>query len=162
MAYFVPLLIGHGGNCGSQSVTTVIRALALKHIDQRSIKETMHTLGKETGVGFFVGLVLAVFVYLMTFVWTAISVDSAIIVGITLPLISMWANLLGAFLPILTTSMGLDASIVSAPLMTTIVDSSGLIIYFAIARTFKTAGSLSAVLQYSDAEEGPSYDDSSH
>mmetsp|Transcript_22020 Transcript_22020/g.61121 ORF Transcript_22020/g.61121 Transcript_22020/m.61121 type:complete len:196 (-) Transcript_22020:355-942(-) len=131
LSYFVPLLIGHGGNTGSQSVATVIRALALGHV---GISDLVMVIAKEGVTGAIMGSLLGLCVFAMSFVWSGMSPAVGMAVGISLPVVSLWANILGGALPLLTARLGHNPAIISAPLMTTIVDSSGLIIYFFISK----------------------------
>jgi len=131
LSYFVPLLIGHGGNTGSQSVATVIRALAMKQV---STADLLVVVAKEASAGIIMGSILGAFIFLLSFVWSGISPAVGLTVGIALPVVSLWANALGGVLPILASRFGQNPAVTSAPLMTTIVDSSGLIIYFYIAK----------------------------
>mmetsp|Transcript_32720 Transcript_32720/g.82072 ORF Transcript_32720/g.82072 Transcript_32720/m.82072 type:complete len:196 (+) Transcript_32720:99-686(+) len=131
LSYFVPLLIGHGGNTGSQSVATVIRALAMKQV---SIGDTLVCVAKEAAAGLIMGSLLGACIFLLSFVWNGISPAVGLTVGVALPVVSLWANALGAVLPILAAKLGQNPAVTSAPLMTTIVDSSGLVIYFYIAK----------------------------
>lgn len=128
LSYFVPLLIGHGGNTGSQSVSTVIRALAL---DQIRAKDAFAVLWKESTAGAIMGLLLGCALFLISFVGN-VAPSVAITVMVALPLVSLWANFLGGLFPLLAVRFGLNPATCSAPLMTTIVDASGLMIYFRI------------------------------
>ena len=134
LSYFVPLLIGHGGNTGSQSVATVIRAIALKQIKPESGREVAQVLFKEAISGFVMGGFLGALVFVLSLVWEGISPLIGLVVAISLPLVSVWANVLGAGLPLFAVRMGFNPAVTSAPLMTTIVDSSGLVIYFLVAQ----------------------------
>jgi len=131
LSYFVPLLIGHGGNTGSQSVATVIRAVALKQISPRDM---LSVLVKEAVAGVIMGAFLGLLVFSFALVWDGISPMVGLVVAVSLPLVSLWANLLGGLFPLLAVWMGYNPAVTSAPLMTTVVDSSGLVIYFLTAR----------------------------
>ena len=133
LSYFVPLLIGHGGNTGSQSVATVIRAIALKQIKPENTREVFQVLFKEAVSGFIMGGFRDDSVFL-SLLWEGISPLVGLVVAISLPLVSVWANVLGAGLPLFAVKLGFNPAVTSAPLMTTIVDSSGLVIYFLVAQ----------------------------
>jgi Mg/Co/Ni transporter MgtE len=133
LSYFVPLLIGHGGNTGSQSVATVIRAIALKQISPTNMKDVVQCLFKEAVSGFVMGGFLGSVVFALSLVWEGISPLIGLVVAISLPLVSIWANVLGAGLPLLAVKLGYNPAVTSAPLMTTIIDSTGLILYFMVA-----------------------------
>lgn len=123
LSYFVPLLIGHGGNTGAQSNATIIRALALGHI--RPSDYWIVTL-KEALAGGAMGGLLGILVLLVSFVWSGVPRDVAVTVAVALPTVSLWANVLGGLFPLLVAYMGKNPAVVSAPLMTTVVDATGL------------------------------------
>mmetsp|Transcript_65757 Transcript_65757/g.158555 ORF Transcript_65757/g.158555 Transcript_65757/m.158555 type:complete len:309 (+) Transcript_65757:82-1008(+) len=132
LAHFVPLIIGQGGNAGSQAVSSVIRALAGKEIDVHS-RPAGWVVAKESVVGALCGLVLGVFVLVVGVCCRIVSFNVGVVVCISLPLVSLWANFLGAILPLLAARLRRNPAVTSAPLMTTIIDSSGLLIYFYVA-----------------------------
>lgn len=80
------------------------------------------------------GSVLGALILTFSRIWESISDEVAVTVAISLPLVSLWANILGGVLPLVSARFGFNPAVTSAPLMTTVVDSSGLIIYFFIAR----------------------------
>eukprot|EP00899_Mesostigma_viride_P008002 jgi/Mesvir1/17202/Mv07620-RA.1 len=131
LSYFVPLLIGHGGNTGSQAVATIIRASALGHV---SPSDMIYVVRKEAATGCSIGAMLGLIIFCISFVWGGISPRVGLTVAVALPLVSLWANCLGAFFPLAAVKFGYNPAVTSAPLMTTIVDSSGLMIYFYVAR----------------------------
>lgn len=101
LAHFVPLIIGQGGNAGSQAVSSVIRALAGKEIDVHSRPAAGFVVAKESAVGALCGLVLGVFVLVVGYCCRIVSFNVGVVVCISLPLVSLWANFLGATLPLL-------------------------------------------------------------
>ncbi len=129
LAFFVPLLIGTGGNAGSQTTSTIIRALALGEID---LKDALRALWHELRVGLALGLGMAVFAYLRALTWGS-PTPLASTVAIAILTIVVWANALGAILPILAAKLKIDPTVVSGPVMSTLVDATGLFIYFTIA-----------------------------
>ena len=129
LAFFIPVLIDSGGNIASQSSTLVIRALATGDL---SIKNWLKVLKKELISGLLIGLTLGVILYIRGFFWRGGPVIG-FVVGLSMVGISIWSNLLGGLLPILLTKLKLDPAVISAPLLTTVVDSTGLIIYFTLA-----------------------------
>ena len=145
LSYFVPLLIGHGGNTGSQSVATVIRAVALRQV---GVRDMLHVIFKESVAGFLMGLGLGLVIYILAIYWNGLEVKIGLVVCISMPLVSAWANMLGGLLPLLSVYLGYNPAVTSAPLMTTVVDSSGLVIYFIVA---------ASILQFKDTpdEETP-------
>ena len=92
LSYFVPLLIGHGGNTGSQSVATVIRAIALKQIKPENTREVFQVLFKEAVSGFIMGGFLGMIVFFLSLAWEGISPLVGLVVAISLPLVSVWAS----------------------------------------------------------------------
>jgi Mg/Co/Ni transporter MgtE len=123
--------MGHGGNTGSQAVTSVIRALALKQITNRDIPRVVL---KEAGAGCLMGALLGLAILAGSVAWDGISTEVGAAVAVALPLVSLWANGLGAFLTLLADRLKLDPAVTSVPAMTTLVDSTGLMLYFVVAR----------------------------
>jgi magnesium transporter len=129
LALFVPLLIGTGGNCGAQAATTMTRAIAVGEV---RFADVAPALLKEARVGLALGVVFALLGFpLVTAIW---SVEIAATVSLTLLVICTWATTIGALLPLVSSRLGIDPAVVSAPLVTTFVDATGLLIYFGIAQ----------------------------
>lgn len=127
---FVPLIIGTGGNAGSQTVATIIRAIATDEVRLDDLgkawrREVLTGLLLGVGLG-VVGLVQAR--YLWGESWLLAGV-----VALSLPVVVMWANTTATVVPIVAEKLGIDPTVVSAPMITTIVDATGLLIYFTIA-----------------------------
>jgi magnesium transporter len=129
LAFFIPLLIGTGGNAGSQSVATVIRGLALGEIRFRSIGRVFL---REAGSGLLLGALLGVFGFLFALMMQ-FSPPTGIVVGLSILAICTWANTVGALVPIAAQRLGIDPTVMSAPMISTLVDATGLFIYFAVA-----------------------------
>jgi len=130
LTFFVPLLIGTGGNAGSQTTTTIIRALAIGEVRMR---DALRVLVHEFSVGLLLGLGMAVVAYARAVTWgTGIAV--AIAVAVSILAIVLWATSVGSLLPLLAARLGIDPTVVSGPAMSTLVDATGLFIYFSIAR----------------------------
>jgi magnesium transporter len=129
LAIFIPLLIGTGGNAGSQTTTTIIRALAINDIDRRDF---LTPLFHELAVGVLLGIVMAVVAYVRAITWNT-GTPVALTVSVSIFAIVVWANGLGSILPIVAHRAGLDPTVVSGPAMSTLVDTTGLLIYFVIA-----------------------------
>lgn len=130
LSFFIPLLIGTGGNAGSQTTSTIIRALAVGEID---LGDALHSLWHELRVGLMLGVAMAVIAYLRALSWGS-GQGLALTVSLAIFTIVVWANGLGAFLPILAVRLKIDPTVVSGPVMSTLVDATGLFIYFTIAR----------------------------
>lgn len=129
LALFVPLLIGTGGNAGSQAATTVIRAMALGEV---RFVDLPRVVWREARVGIIEGLVLGLLGLVP--VSLLFGTDIGLVVAITLTGICTWASFVGSSLPLLAKRLGLDPAVLSAPLVSTLVDATGLIIYFLVAR----------------------------
>ena len=129
LAFFIPLLIGTGGNAGSQTTSTIIRALAVEDLDKRGLfKPLFH----ELAVGIVLGLVMGVVAYGRAMLWgTGQAV--AVTVAVSIATIVIWANALGSLLPIIAHRLKIDPTVVSGPAMSTLVDATGLFIYFTVA-----------------------------
>jgi len=129
LTFFVPLLIGTGGNAGSQTTTTIIRALAIGEIDPQ---DAFRVLRHELSTGLLLGVAMASVAYIRAISW-GIGVPMSLAVSLSILAIVVWANGVGSVLPILLTRLGVDPAIVSGPFMSTLVDTTGLLIYFTIA-----------------------------
>jgi magnesium transporter len=135
LMFFVPLLIGAGGNAGSQVTTTITRALALGEV---APSDAGHVILREAATALMIGLTLGILGWLRAFLpapagWSS-GADLSLAVGLALPLIVLWASLVGSLLPLGARRLGVDPAVMSAPFITTFVDATGLIIYFEIAR----------------------------
>ncbi len=130
LAFFVPLLIGTGGNSGSQTTSTIIRALAVGEVDT---KDVLRVYWHESRVGLLLGAMMAVAAFIRALTWGT-TVWVAVAVGLSIWTIVLWANSLGALLPIIAHKLRVDPTVVSGPVMSTLVDATGLFIYFTIAR----------------------------
>jgi magnesium transporter len=129
LAFFIPLLIGTGGNAGSQTTSTIIRALAVEDLDKRGL---LKPLFHELSVGVVLGLVMGVVAYGRAMLWgTGEAV--ALTVAVSIATIVIWANALGSLLPIFAHRLKIDPTVVSGPAMSTLVDATGLFIYFTVA-----------------------------
>jgi magnesium transporter len=128
LAFFIPLLMGSGGNAGAQSATLVVRALATGDVDR---SQWLPTLLKEVAVGAVLGLTMGLAAWLLGLLEGTGSV--AIVIGLAMFLVVLVSNLIGVVVPLLLTRAGIDPAVASSPLITSIADISGLVIYFAIA-----------------------------
>ena len=130
LAVFIPLLIGMGGVVGSQTVTTLVRALALGEVAPRHI---LQVIRKEMAVAVLLGIALGIANTLLAWLM-GVPVDIRYTVGLTAFVLVCWAMAMAVLLPILTHKLGIDPAIVSNPLLTTIVDATGLFLYFTLAQ----------------------------
>ncbi|MGQ9888383.1 MAG: magnesium transporter [Aggregatilineales bacterium] len=129
LTFFIPLLIGMGGNTGAQTVSTIIRGIAVHDIRFRDIGRVV---GRELLSGLMLGVILGVVGFAYAYVWIGQS-NIALVVGLGFLAISTWANTIGALIPLLAFRAGVDPALVSAPLISTLVDATGLFIYLTIA-----------------------------
>lgn len=126
---FIPMVMGTGGNCGSQSSTMIIRGLAT---DEIQMKDFLRAVFKELRIALLVGTCLAVVngirVYVFYHSW-----EIALVLGLTLIVTTALAKSMGCMLPMLAKRLKLDPAIMAAPLISTIVDSCSVFVYFNIA-----------------------------
>ncbi|MBK7257492.1 MAG: magnesium transporter [Ignavibacteriae bacterium] len=145
LALFVPLIISSGGNSGSQAATLIIRAMALEEI---RLADWWRVMRRELLSGLILGLILGSIGFLRIAVWSAFSPiygEHWLLVGLTvsgsLVGVVMWGTLSGSMLPFLLRALGADPAASSAPFVATLVDVTGLVIYFSVA-SFILAGTL--------------------
>jgi magnesium transporter len=137
LALFVPLIISSGGNSGSQASTLVIRAMSLGEV---RIRDWWRIMRREFLIGLGLGGVLAVIGFARIMIWSTLfhvygehSVAVALTVAASLVGVVLWGSLAGSMLPLALRRVGFDPASASAPLVATLVDVSGLVIYFSIA-----------------------------
>lgn len=130
LSFFVPLLIGTGGNVGSQTVTTLVRAMAVGEVRLRDIRWVMV---KELGVGLSMGIVMALVAFGRAALLN-VGAKVGVVVALTIASICIWSAVVAAVLPLVLRKLKVDPAVVSAPLITTVVDGTGLFIYFTIAK----------------------------
>jgi magnesium transporter len=129
LTLFIPLLIGTGGNAGAQSATTIVRSMAMDDIRPGDI---MRVVLREGRVGLLLGTMLGGLSFIPVWIFTGRSL--ALVISLTLITVCTLASLVGSLMPLLARQIGVDPAVVSAPFVTTIVDASGLLVYFLIAR----------------------------
>ena len=128
---FVPMLTDSGGNAGSQASTLVIRAMATHDIEP---SDWAKVVLKEITVGLICGLALGIVAFLKCFFFDKVALQVSLIVGLTIIFVVVMAKTVGALLPIVAEKLGVDPAIMASPLISTIVDSLSLIIYFNISK----------------------------
>jgi len=141
LALFIPLIISSGGNSGSQASTLIIQAMAVGEI---TISDWWRVLRRELTSGLLLGTVLGVIGFLRVAVWHSIAPQLygphwmmiASTVGFSLVGVVLWGTLSGSMLPIILKKLGADPAVSSAPFVATLVDVTGLIIYFSFAYFF--------------------------
>ena len=138
LALFVPLIISSGGNSGSQAATLVVRAMAL---DELRLRDWWRVIRRELAVGLTLGAILGVIGLAATLAWLTFFEENAeshrVPVALTIAFsilgVALWGTLAGSMLPFLLRWCGFDPASASAPLVATLVDASGLVIYLGIA-----------------------------
>lgn len=129
LALFIPLITGTGGNSGAQASTAVIRAMAVGEV---RLSDLPRIVWREARVGLLLGLMLSTAAAIpISFLY---DIDMGAVIMFTLILVCTWATTVGSALPLLARRAGVDPAVVSAPLITTLVDASALIIYFVVAK----------------------------
>jgi magnesium transporter len=130
LSSFIPLLIGTGGNTGAQTVSTVIRGLALGEI---RLQDAWRVIGRELRNGLLLGLLLGSIAFVWAYAWGH-GIALAAVVSLSIVAICTWANTIGSLVPLAAQKVGIDPATISAPLITTLVDATGLAIYLLIAK----------------------------
>ncbi len=129
LAFFIPILIDSGGNTATQSATLIIRAISTGDL---TLRKWFRVAKKELLTGLLLGATLGVVLFFGSFLFDD-AYPLALTLGVTTISVVLLANLTGAVLPILLTKLKLDPAVVSSPLLTTIIDAAGLLIYFSVA-----------------------------
>jgi magnesium transporter len=130
LALFIPLIIGTGGNTGAQAATTVTRALAVGEV---RFDDLGVVILREARVGILLGAILGLLA--LGPAWLFVGQDIALVVSLTLLAVCTLAAFVGSLLPLVARRVGVDPAVMSAPFITTLVDASGLVLYFLIARS---------------------------
>lgn len=137
LALFIPLIISSGGNAGSQSTTLIIRAMALGEV---KLNDWWRIMKREVLSGLFLGVLLGIIGFARVTIWSSVSSIYGLhwfLVAVTIFLaligVVLWGSLTGSMLPFMLKKAGFDPAAASAPLVATLVDVTGIIIYFGIA-----------------------------
>jgi len=141
LALFVPLIISSGGNSGSQAASLIIRAMALKEL---KLKDWWYVMKKELFSGIILGAILGTIGFLRILLWQKTGIYNygefwlyvALSVSVSLVFIVLWGTLSGSLIPFILRWVKLDPATASAPFVATLVDVTGIIIYFSIAAFF--------------------------
>ncbi len=131
LSFFIPVLTDTGGNAGSQAATLVIRSLAMGEA-RLSISDAFRIIAKETVTSLVMGLLLSPIAFAIGYVMSGNALV-ALTLGLAIILVVYVGSIMGAMLPIVTARLGLDPAVISAPLITTVADATGLTMYFTIA-----------------------------
>lgn len=129
LALFMPLVIASGGNCGAQSATLMVRAISIGDLE---LDDWFKAVSKEVFVGLFLGIAMALIAGLVSQLYGG-DYHIALIVGLSMVAIVFVSNTFGALLPFILSRLKVDPAAASTPLITSIMDVLGLIIYFSIA-----------------------------
>jgi magnesium transporter len=137
LALFIPLIISSGGNSGSQAATLVIRALALGEV---TLRDWWRIVRREVIAGLSLGAILGTIGFLRIAIWSTFlptygphPILIAVTVALALVGVVLWGSLIGSLLPLLLQRLGFDPATSSAPFVATLVDVTGLVIYFSVA-----------------------------
>jgi magnesium transporter len=146
LALFVPLVISSGGNSGSQATTLVIRAMALGEV---RLRDWWRVIQREFVSGLGLGIILAAIGLARILIWQVLfhtygphHLRIALTVASSLLGVVLWGTLVGSSLPFLLRRLGFDPASASAPFVATLVDVTGLIIYFSAAKALLTGALL--------------------
>lgn len=129
LSFFIPLLIGTGGNAGTQTVTTLVRAMAVGEV---KFSDIMKVLRKELSTGVVIGACMGLVAFVRAEL-LGVGVQVGNVVAITAVFIVIWASIVSAILPLILHKLKVDPAVVSGPFIATLVDGTGLIIYFTMA-----------------------------
>ncbi|MFM5819930.1 magnesium transporter [Aeromonas sanarellii] len=130
LAFFIPLLIGTGGNSGTQITTTIVRAMAVGEV---SLKNLSTVLKKEISTGLLISAAIALAAWVRA--WSlGVGPEIGMVVTLTIVAIVLWSATVASVIPMVLRRFRIDPAVVSAPFIATLVDGTGLIIYFEIAK----------------------------
>ena len=133
LAVFIPMLMDTGGNAGSQSATLVIRGIALEEIE---FSDIFRVIWKELRVSILVGFILSAVNFIRIYYFTRSGLETSLVVAISMFLTVIMAKVVGGVLPLIAKSLKIDPAIMASPLITTIVDTAALIIFFKLSVIF--------------------------
>lgn len=138
LALFIPLIISSGGNSGSQATTLIIRAMALGHV---RLRDWWRVISRETASGLALGTILGTIGFTRIVLWPAkkhLYGEHYLIIALTISCslvgVVLWGTVAGSMLPFILRRLGFDPASASAPLVATLVDVTGLVIYFTVAK----------------------------
>lgn len=130
LGFFITLITGTGGNAGSQTVATIIRAITL---DEVRLSNLTAAWRREVSVGLLLGLAMGVVGIGRALLWDT-GFEVALVVAFTLPIVVIWSTTVATVIPVLADRFRIDPTVISGPMIATIVDATGLLIYFSLAK----------------------------
>lgn len=130
LTLFITLIVGTGGNAGSQTVATIIRAITLDEVRMSNMWQAWR---REVSAGFILGLVMGIVGVGRALLWGT-GYEVALVVALTLPAVVTWSTTAATIIPIVADRVRIDPTVISGPMITTLVDATGLLIYFSLAR----------------------------
>lgn len=140
LTLFIPLIVSSGGNSGSQAATLIIRSLTLREL---RLRDWWRVLSREIIVGLSVGVLLGLLGFARVALWPEHSSSAnshffilSLTIALSVMAVVLWGTIIGSMLPFILRSLRLDPATASAPLVSTLVDVVGIVIYFSIARIF--------------------------
>jgi len=131
LAIFIPMMMDSGGNAGAQSLAMVVRGLATGEVTLDQVWRIIH---KEIFAGLMSGILMGIIAMFSVFILQGFNLGLAFSVGFSLAIVVTVATVTGAFLPLLFKRLGFDPAVAASPFITTVVDATGLIIYFEVAK----------------------------
>jgi magnesium transporter len=136
LTFYIPLLIGTGGNTGSQTVSMIIRGMTTNDIRQSDI---FRVIRRELISGLILGTLLGAVALLRVLIDDRMSTALPLVVGLSVVAVCAWSNVIASVIPMLARRFKIDPALISAPLISTTVDATGLLIYMLVAKTLLTA-----------------------
>lgn len=130
LGFFITLITGTGGNAGSQTVATIIRAITLDEVRLSNLGAAWR---REVSVGLILGLAMGVVGIGRALLWHT-GFEVALVVALTLPIVVVWSTTIATVIPVVADRLKIDPTVISGPMITTLVDASGLLIYFLLAK----------------------------
>ncbi|AJI96161.1 divalent cation transporter family protein [Yersinia ruckeri] len=130
LAFFIPLLIGTGGNSGTQITSTLIRAMALGEVSLRNVGAVIK---KEVTTSLMIAVTIGGAAWVRAWIM-GVGTDVTLVVSLALVAITIWSAFVSSIIPMILKKAGIDPAVVSAPFIATFIDGTGLIIYFKIAQ----------------------------
>ena len=130
LTFFIPLIIGTAGNSGTQSATLIIRSYTVGEVE---FSDIFRIFGKEIVVGIFMGIVLGIMAYIIGIIVDHENAKVALIVSLSVVSLVIWACIAGGTLPLIISKLGIDPALVSSPLITTLIDVTGSLVYMLLA-----------------------------